>query len=83
MVNLLNQNFNLAVLNQVYAGDVTYLKQAKAECITCNDKGSYTVSVSAPLNNKQGAMDLCNQLLPGARRVVTAGIHNKEYKFNK
>jgi len=31
--NLLNQNFNPVAPNQVYAGDITYLKQVKGGCI--------------------------------------------------
>lgn len=43
--------------------------------VTYNNKGSYTVSVRAPLNNKQGAVDICSKFLTGGGRAAAAGIN--------
>ncbi|MGB5444287.1 MAG: DHH family phosphoesterase, partial [Psychromonas sp.] len=43
--------------------------------ITYNNKGSFTVSVRAPLNNKQGAVDICSQFATGGGRAAAAGIN--------
>ena len=43
--------------------------------LTYNNKGSYTVSVRAPLNNKQGAVDVCSQFATGGGRAAAAGIN--------
>ncbi|PAY00651.1 acetyltransferase [Pseudoalteromonas sp. HM-SA03] len=43
--------------------------------ITYNNKGSYTVSVRAPLSNKQGAAHVCSQFTTGGGREAAAGIN--------
>lgn len=43
--------------------------------LTLNDDSSYTVSVRAPLNNKQGADVLCSQFATGGGRAGAAGIN--------
>jgi nanoRNase/pAp phosphatase (c-di-AMP/oligoRNAs hydrolase) len=43
--------------------------------ITSNTKGSFTVSVRAPLSNKQGAVDVCSNFATGGGRAGAAGIN--------
>lgn len=43
--------------------------------VTRNNKGSYTVSVRAPLNNKKGAVDICGKFVTGGGRAAAAGIN--------
>lgn len=43
--------------------------------LTENSDGSYTVSLRAPLNNKQGAGDICSQFPTGGGRAAAAGIN--------
>lgn len=44
--------------------------------LTLNSDGqSYTVSVRAPLNNKQGAGELCSRFATGGGRAAAAGIN--------
>jgi len=42
--------------------------------LTDNSDGAYTVSLRAPLNNKQGAGDICAQFPTGGGRAAAAGI---------
>jgi len=44
--------------------------------LTLNSDGSYLVSLRAPLNNKQGAGELCAQFATGGGREAAAGINN-------
>ena len=44
--------------------------------LTLNADGTYTVSVRAPLNNKQGADEICIQFPSGGGRAGAAGINN-------
>ncbi len=48
--------------------------------LTLNNEGSYTVSVRAPLNNKQGADELCSKFLSGGGRAAAAGINQLPQK---
>jgi hypothetical protein len=43
--------------------------------LTQNQDGSYLVSLRAPLNNKQGAGDVCSQFETGGGRAAAAGIN--------
>ncbi len=43
--------------------------------LTRNRDNSYTVSLRAPLNNKQGAADICSQFAGGGGRAAAAGIN--------
>ncbi|MEZ9233630.1 DHH family phosphoesterase [Vibrio amylolyticus] len=43
--------------------------------LTENADGTYTVSLRAPLNNKQGASDICGQFATGGGRAAAAGIN--------
>ncbi|WP_372880547.1 DHH family phosphoesterase [Psychromonas sp.] len=43
--------------------------------LTENADGSYLVSLRAPLNNKQGAGDICSQFVTGGGRAAAAGIN--------
>jgi len=43
--------------------------------VTLNESATYTVSLRAPLNNKQGAGDLCAQFPTGGGRAAAAGIN--------
>lgn len=43
--------------------------------LTLNKDASYTVSLRAPLNNKQGAGDICSQFETGGGRAAAAGIN--------
>ena len=42
---------------------------------TENSDGSFTVSLRAPLSNKQGAGDICSQFATGGGRAAAAGIN--------
>jgi len=42
---------------------------------SCPDSASYTVSLRAPLNNKQGAGDICSHFPTGGGRAAAAGIN--------
>ncbi len=43
--------------------------------LTQNSDGTYTVSLRAPLNNKQGAGDICSQFVTGGGRAAAAGVN--------
>lgn len=43
--------------------------------LTENTDGTYTVSLRAPLNNKQGAGDICSQFPTGGGRAAAAGVN--------
>ncbi|KLN67174.1 DHHA1 domain-containing protein [Vibrio sp. VPAP30] len=43
--------------------------------LTENRDGTYTVSLRAPLNNKQGAGDICIQFPSGGGRAAAAGVN--------
>jgi hypothetical protein len=43
--------------------------------LTENSDGTYTVSLRAPLSNKQGAGDICSQFNTGGGRAAAAGIN--------
>lgn len=60
----------------VLGNDLANQAPNKAHAVlTYNNKGSYTVSVRAPLNNKQGAVDVCSQFATGGGRAAAAGIN--------
>ena len=44
--------------------------------LTQNAQQNYLVSLRAPLNNKQGAGDICSQFESGGGRAAAAGINN-------
>jgi hypothetical protein len=43
--------------------------------LTLNSDKTYTVSLRAPLNNKQGAGDICSQFTTGGGRAAAAGVN--------
>ncbi|MEG3759782.1 DHHA1 domain-containing protein [Pseudoalteromonas carrageenovora] len=60
----------------VLGNDLANQAPSKAHAVfTFNNKGSYLVSVRAPLNNKQGAVDICSQFDTGGGRAAAAGIN--------
>ncbi|TRX57396.1 DHH family phosphoesterase [Thalassomonas sp. M1454] len=60
----------------VYGNDLANRSPNKAHgVLTKNLDGSYTVSVRAPLNNKQGADEICVQFPSGGGRAAAAGIN--------
>lgn len=60
----------------VLGNDLANQEPNKAHAVlTYNNKGSFTVSVRAPLNNKQGAVDVCSQFATGGGRAAAAGIN--------
>jgi hypothetical protein len=64
----------------VLGNDLANQAPTKAHAVlTFNNKGSYTVSVRAPLNNKQGAVDVCSQFATGGGRAAAAGINELPY----
>ncbi|MCF2857392.1 DHH family phosphoesterase [Pseudoalteromonas sp. SMS1] len=46
--------------------------------VSHNQQGSFTVSVRAPLNNKQGAVDICSKFSTGGGRAAAGGINELE-----
>lgn len=60
----------------VYANDLATAHPARAHALlTRSPKGHYVVSVRAPLNNKTGADELCQQFDTGGGRKAAAGIN--------
>lgn len=61
----------------VLANDLAQQAKGRAHAIlTRLDSGGYLVSVRAPLDNKQGADELCRQFPSGGGRKAAAGINN-------
>lgn len=61
----------------VYSNDLTNQHPDRAHAVvTQKSDGNYLVSVRAPLNNKQGAVDLCRQFPTGGGRAAAAGIND-------
>ena len=64
----------------VLGNDLANQAPNKAHAVlTYNNKGSYTVSVRAPLNNKKGAVDICGQFETGGGRAAAAGINELDF----
>ncbi len=60
----------------VFGNDLANSSTDKAHAVlTLNDDATYTVSVRAPLNNKQGADEVCVQFPTGGGRAGAAGIN--------
>ncbi|MEW6994819.1 DHHA1 domain-containing protein [Colwelliaceae bacterium MEBiC 14330] len=60
----------------VFGNDLANKSPDKAHAVlTLNADKTYTVSVRAPLNNKQGAGDICSQFPTGGGRAAAAGIN--------
>lgn len=61
----------------VYANDLANQFPDRGHAIlTEKSDGNYLVSVRAPLNNKQGAVDVCRQFDTGGGREAAAGIND-------
>ncbi|MFV8816392.1 DHH family phosphoesterase [Haliea sp. E17] len=61
----------------VYSNDLATGNPGRAHAVlTIKDNGNYLVSVRAPLNNKQGAAELCMQFPTGGGRAAAAGIND-------
>ena len=61
----------------VFGNDLANQSPNKAHAVvTLNQDSTYTVSVRAPLNNKQGADEVCIQFPTGGGRAGAAGINN-------
>jgi len=60
----------------VFGNELANRAPNKAHAVlTLNTDSSYLVSLRAPLNNKQGAGDLCVQFETGGGRAAAAGIN--------
>ena len=60
----------------VLGNDLANQSPNKAHAVlTFDNKGSYLVSVRAPLTNKQGAVDICSKFATGGGRAAAAGIN--------
>ncbi|PKG84479.1 acetyltransferase [Colwellia sp. 75C3] len=63
----------------VFGNDLANQSPDKAHAvISYNKQGGYTVSVRAPLANKQGADAVCTQFKTGGGRTAAAGINHLE-----
>lgn len=61
----------------VFSNDLAVDHPDRAHAVlTVKDNGNYLVSVRAPMNNKQGAADLCMQFPTGGGRAGAAGIND-------
>jgi len=64
-------------ISGVFGNDLANQSPDKAHAIlTINNQGNFTVSVRAPLNNKQGADEVCSQFATGGGRAAAAGIND-------
>ena len=60
----------------VFGNELANISPDKAHAVlTLNADSSYTISLRAPLNNKQGAGDLCASFPTGGGRAAAAGIN--------
>jgi len=60
----------------VYGNDLANQNPSKAHAVlTRREQGGYLVSVRAPLENKQGADQICRQFETGGGRAAAAGIN--------
>ena len=60
----------------VFGNDLANLHPSRAHAVlTERSKGVYVVSVRAPLENKQGADEICRQFETGGGRAAAAGIN--------
>ncbi|MGJ8693634.1 MAG: DHH family phosphoesterase [Thalassotalea sp.] len=61
----------------VFGNELANRSPAKAHAVvTLNADDTYTISLRAPLNNKQGASDICIGFPTGGGRAGAAGINN-------
>ncbi len=61
----------------VFSNDLAVDNPARAHAVlTLKDNGNYVVSVRAPMENRQGAADLCMQFPTGGGRAAAAGIND-------
>lgn len=61
----------------VYSNDLSNANPDRAHAVlTDNGNNGFLVSVRAPLNNKQGAVDICKQFATGGGRAAAAGINH-------
>lgn len=61
----------------VFGNELANRQPDKAHAVvTLNEDATYTVSLRAPLNNKQGASDICIQFPTGGGRAGAAGINH-------
>lgn len=61
----------------VYSNDLANNSPDRAHAVlTEKADGNYLVSVRAPLTNKQGAADICQQFATGGGRAAAAGIND-------
>ncbi|NQX87450.1 MAG: DHH family phosphoesterase [Halioglobus sp.] len=61
----------------VYSNDLAVDNPHRAHAVlTIKANGNYLVSVRAPMTNKNGAADLCNQFPTGGGRAGAAGIND-------
>ena len=64
-------------ISGVFGNELANQSPDKAHAVlTLNSDDTYTVSVRAPLNNKQGADEICVQFPTGGGRAGAAGINN-------
>jgi hypothetical protein len=63
-------------ISGVFGNELANINPKKAHAIfTINTDNTYTVSLRAPLANKQGAGDICSQFATGGGRAAAAGIN--------
>jgi nanoRNase/pAp phosphatase (c-di-AMP/oligoRNAs hydrolase) len=63
-------------ISGVFGNELANQSPNKAHAVlTLNNDNTYTVSLRAPLNNKQGAVDICGQFPTGGGRAGAAGIN--------
>ncbi|QOL24430.1 DHH family phosphoesterase [Thalassotalea sp. LPB0316] len=76
VVELIDEPWSRRV-SGVYGNELANQAPHKAHAVfTLNADDTYTVSLRAPLNNKQGAGDICAQFETGGGRAAAAGINN-------
>jgi hypothetical protein len=63
-------------ISGVFGNELANINPDKAHAIfTINTDNTYTVSLRAPLTNKQGAGDICSQFATGGGRAAAAGVN--------
>ncbi len=70
----------------VFGNELANASPAKAHVVVTlnesglNDDTTYTISLRAPLNNKQGADHICSQFTTGGGRAAAAGINRLPFE---